>query len=237
MKKKKEIGIYKITNRTNGKHYIGQSTDIQRRFCEHKTKNNFPIGRAIRETGEENFTFEILELCSLEELSQKEQYYIKKFNSFNNGYNCNEGGGIFAGENNGNSILKEEDIIIIRKAYQNREKRKDVYEKFKDKISFYTFSGIWDGRHWSHIMPEVFTEESKKYYSRQASSGEKGYYACFTDEEVLALRKRYVKETAAEIYESENLKDRCTLETLAQMLWGRTYKNVPIYKKKEKRWI
>lgn len=29
------IGIYKITNKINGKMYIGQSNDIERRFKEH----------------------------------------------------------------------------------------------------------------------------------------------------------------------------------------------------------
>ena len=32
------IGIYKITNKINGKIYIGQSNDIYRRFYEHQTK-------------------------------------------------------------------------------------------------------------------------------------------------------------------------------------------------------
>ena len=31
-------GIYKITNQTNGKCYIGQSVNIKRRWRSHKTK-------------------------------------------------------------------------------------------------------------------------------------------------------------------------------------------------------
>jgi len=30
------VGIYKITNKKNGKIYIGQSWDMERRFKEHK---------------------------------------------------------------------------------------------------------------------------------------------------------------------------------------------------------
>ena len=35
------IGIYKITKKENGKSYIGQSNDIERRFQEHKTKKRY----------------------------------------------------------------------------------------------------------------------------------------------------------------------------------------------------
>jgi predicted GIY-YIG superfamily endonuclease len=41
------IGIYKITKISNGKSYIGQSNDIERRFQEHKTKKDIPIEVAI----------------------------------------------------------------------------------------------------------------------------------------------------------------------------------------------
>lgn len=42
------IGIYKITKKENGKSYIGQSNDIERRFSEHKTKIDIPIEIAIK---------------------------------------------------------------------------------------------------------------------------------------------------------------------------------------------
>ena len=41
------IGIYKITKINNGKSYIGQSNDIERRFQEHKTRVDIPIEIAI----------------------------------------------------------------------------------------------------------------------------------------------------------------------------------------------
>jgi hypothetical protein len=59
--------------------------------------------------------------------------------------------------------------------------------------------------------------------------------ARLTDEEVIAVRTRYQTEDARTIY--EDYKDRMKYETFQQVLWGRTYKNLPIYKKKEKKWI
>lgn len=58
-------GIYRITNKINGKSYIGQSVNIKNRWYVHKaTKDDYPIHRAIRKYGKNNFSWEILEECS-----------------------------------------------------------------------------------------------------------------------------------------------------------------------------
>lgn len=233
------IGIYKITNNINGKIYIGQSNNIQRRFSEHQTKGSasrIPVDIAIQKYGKENFSFEVLEECLVEELNIKETEWIAYFNSIEDGYNCSVGGDQQSiGSNNGRAILTEDEVKIIRKAYANHLRRKEVYEQFKEKISFSTFANVWDGSSWSHIMPEVFTEENKNYYATESTNGEKSYQAKFSDKEVIQLRERYVTENARDIY--NDYKDRCSYNTLQQILWGRTYKNLPIYKKKEKKWI
>lgn len=233
------IGIYKITNKLNGKMYIGQSNNIKRRFWEHQSRgaaSRIPVDAAIEKYGVKNFQFDIIEECPLEKLNEQETYWIKYFNSIENGYNLSEGGEQQSiGENNGRAILTEEDVKIIRIAYNNHENRKDVYEQFKDKIAFSTFARIWDGTGWRHIMPEVLTEENKRYYAKEATNGEKSSKAKFSNEEVLKMRERYVSEDARSIY--NDYKDRCSYNTIQQILWGRTYKDLPVYKKKEKKWI
>lgn len=88
------IGIYKITNKLNNKIYIGQSIDITRRWWEHKHDNrsNSLIHLAITKYGEENFTFEVIEECSQDQLNEREQYWIEFYNSFEDGYNLTRGG-------------------------------------------------------------------------------------------------------------------------------------------------
>lgn len=89
------IGIYKITNQINGKCYIGQSINILQRWKQHRTNaavRTEALYLAFQKYGIENFSFEILEECSEEELDQKEQYYISYFNSYKNGYNMTQGG-------------------------------------------------------------------------------------------------------------------------------------------------
>lgn len=233
------IGIYKITNNINGKIYIGQSNNIQRRFLEHKNRgatSRIPVDIAIQKYGKENFSFEVIEECTIEQLNQKEMYWISYFNSVENGYNCSVGGDQQSIEsNNGRAILTEDEVKIIRTAYNNHERRKDVYEQFKDKIAFSSFARIWDGTSWTHIMPEVLTENNKKYYSKEATNGEKSPNAKLTDKEVINIRERYISENARAIY--KDYENRCSYNTLQQILWGRTYKHLPIYKKKEKKWI
>ena len=52
------MGIYKITNKINGKSYIGQSVNIERRFSEHKVSSHNPknlIHKALNKYGIENW--------------------------------------------------------------------------------------------------------------------------------------------------------------------------------------
>ena len=88
------IGIYKITNKLNGKSYIGQSIHCGKRLDEHY-KGKQLIDEIIQLEGIENFTFEILKESDKKDLSYWEDYYIEKYNTmFPNGYNkrwnCNE---------------------------------------------------------------------------------------------------------------------------------------------------
>lgn len=95
------IGIYKITNKLDGKVYIGQSRNTASRWYQHKRAaagpingNNSYLVRSMRLHGVSNFTFEIIEECLVEQLNDREIYWIKYFNSTdsNIGYNYNAGG-------------------------------------------------------------------------------------------------------------------------------------------------
>ena len=120
------IGIYKIENLINGKVYIGQSVDIKGRWNEHKLVNSraskdalkrqkYPLYLAFEKYGLDNFSFEVIEECSVEELNEKEQFYIKKYNSYidfpnSNGYNLTLGG-------DGTRKVTEEQILNILKLW------------------------------------------------------------------------------------------------------------------------
>lgn len=81
----KLIGIYKIVNIINNKFYIGSSNNILKRFSTHKNflrkkKHHSPyLQRAWNKYGEKNFTFEVIEYCTIDEKLKLEQHYINKF--------------------------------------------------------------------------------------------------------------------------------------------------------------
>lgn len=94
------IGIYVITSLKNSKVYIGQSTHIEKRWKEHKkaletnSHYNSYLQRAWNKYGEKNFMFSVLEECSVEQLNEREQYWIDYYGGINSNenYNFREGG-------------------------------------------------------------------------------------------------------------------------------------------------
>lgn len=95
----KEGIIYKATNVATGEVYIGATTiSLQERINDHYNKATKNYGHkfqnAIREYGFESFIWEQIDTgINTDELALKEKYYIQKFDSFNNGYNSDRGGG------------------------------------------------------------------------------------------------------------------------------------------------
>ena len=89
----KMIGVYKITNKVNGKMYIGGSTNLKLRKIDHfkpyriNRLRHLPIYEAMLEHGRENFEFEVIERTTEEDLNTREEYYIDKYNTVEDGYN------------------------------------------------------------------------------------------------------------------------------------------------------
>lgn len=92
--------IYKITNDINGKIYVGQTTNLYKRWRKHiscakskRLKYKSHLYYAMKRYGIEHFRIEIIEKCSYEDLEEKERYWIEKLNSLEpNGYNILKGG-------------------------------------------------------------------------------------------------------------------------------------------------
>ena len=95
--------IYKIENKINGKVYIGQTVNFNKRTREHINTERTATGKAISKHGKESFDFEIIhnEIDS-EKINEWEKHYINQvYNSFEGkGYNCTPGGKKLFGEDN-----------------------------------------------------------------------------------------------------------------------------------------
>lgn len=121
--------IYKFENKINGKIYIGKTKNIKERIYQHKhvTKNkNTKFGNAIRKYGIDTFDLNILVTINSRSsldiiLSCLEKYFIKRYNSFNKGYNCTLGG-----EGTINFKHSEETKNKLRNRIVSEETRKKI---------------------------------------------------------------------------------------------------------------
>lgn len=229
-------GIYKFVNKINKKIYIGQSTNLEERYKSHKRNYNNPNSsgfnthfyNALRKYGFDNFDYEIIiqsESFSKEELNELEIYFIKKFDSFNSGYNMNIGG-------NFTSSKKKLDIEIVEKIKKDLKNNTDTLTSIGEKYGVSTglISMINNGKIWN--------KENEKYPIRVTTSARKGETngrAKITDEEVIKIRKMYVNNDLNTIYKLYS--DRVSFSTMKKIVYGQQFKHLPIYKKREKKWI
>lgn len=109
--------IYKITNKINGKAYIGKTEfSVERRWKEHLSESKKPrcskrpLYRAINKYGSDNFTVEILE--ETKDAENREKYWIELYQTYSKGYNATKGG-------DGRKLIDYEEIVKLYKVIQN----------------------------------------------------------------------------------------------------------------------
>lgn len=134
--------VYKITNKINGKIYIGitnQGSGVRyyKHWSDARKGDPCPMHKAMAKYGKENFTLEIIDFAdTYEELKEKEKFYIKKFNSMDRsiGYNLTEGGdGTFGRFHSEETKEKIRQKALGRKA--SEEAKKKMSESRKGKCS------------------------------------------------------------------------------------------------------
>ena len=143
--------IYKITDRTNNKIYIGQTKrDIYIRFGDHLSRVNSnrendkrcALYIAMRNHGRENFYVELLEEIDINDTKitdEREKYWIKKFDTTNpdKGYNLDSGGHVISEAcRNARIALQLGKPVSERVAKLNKERgmriAKSVYQYSKE---------------------------------------------------------------------------------------------------------
>ena len=166
------IGIYKITNLVTNMSYIGQSINIQQRwreekkraFLENDSSYNYPLSRAFRKYGIDNFTFEVIEECSQEQLNDREKYWITYFDTFYNGYNQTLGG---------DSMIqrpKEKILGIIYDLEHTNMYHREIAEKWE--ISTEMVQGINTGRYWYQENKNYPLQKQHKIGSQHIVKGQ-----------------------------------------------------------------
>ena len=185
--------VYAIVNKLNGKRYIGQTIDFQRRKAQHLAmlRNNVEcedvnrlLYKDFKEYGEGNFTFEILEVVeNREDLLKTEYEMIMKYGSSVEGYNLrvdSPDGMVmhsstiemlsfnFTGEGNPNYGNYWTDEMKSNMSNIQKQRHLDgVYgEEWKDKLRV-TSSEIWKDADKKAKMAEKVSKSKMKYTFEQ----------------------------------------------------------------------
>ena len=113
---------YKITNTVNSKVYIGITTDVRKRFVQHKlesNKNNNPLYKSIRKYGFDKFNVSVIDTKETwTDICIVEISIIKKLNAMDRqcGYNLSSGG-----EGAYGAVRSEETKAKLRLAWKRRK--------------------------------------------------------------------------------------------------------------------
>lgn len=234
------IGIYKIKNKINGKIYIGQSSNIEKRWDEHKRAVHYqsqhtyeyPLYRAIRKYGIENFDFCVIEICSIENLTIREQYWIDFYNSkVPNGYNQEDAVAAKRGEKCNFAVLTDVQAKEIIRLLQNTNiPMSEIAEIYN--VSGSCIEDINKGR---RRVQNNIDYPVRKNTRSIAHRGEHNNFTSLNDELVMEIRRKYVFKTIAEL--SKEYEELIGTSGIKKICYGSTWKHLPVYKKKEKIWI
>lgn len=227
--------VYKITNRINGKSYIGITNNWKKRLENHKCGKKQLVDKAIQKYGKENFDYDVIfENLSKEEAKEQEKHLIEKYNTkAPNGYNISSGGDYLSGielgltalhgTNNGRAIFTEEEVKFIK---NNRNVPisllyKEFQELFDKEINYDTFRKIYHDQTYLNIVPEVEEYDNNKSFGNMIRTSSLSF------EEIVSLRKQYAQIIYwKEAYEP--YKDRMRWDSFWQLYngYGAKGKNV-----------
>jgi group I intron endonuclease len=122
--------IYKITNKINGRVYIGKTKNFARRLKEHYKNvgvKKHKLYDDILMLGWDNFDVEIIDKGSFKDIDDLEIKYIKQFNSLVEGYNYTAGGE--GGDTFSNRDVEAKEVTRVRLSDSHK---KDAKKKEKD---------------------------------------------------------------------------------------------------------
>jgi hypothetical protein len=217
--------IYIIRNTENNKVYIGSTcqTLAQRMTCHRKVakpRQHYVLYQAFNDIGVHKFYIELIEdyPCERsEQLFQREGFFIRKYNSVNNGYNMK-----FTGRCKKEYYEENKELITQKKKQyheDNKElitqKKKQYYEDNKENIL--QKNKQYDENNKEHLKQkrkqwrednkEVITQKKKQYYEKnkeQITQKNKQYF-----EENKDKNKEYYEKNKDKINEKRKEKIEC----------------------------
>lgn len=231
--------IYKITNLINNKVYIGKDTTSDPNYFG----SGLLISRSIRKYGLENFKKEVIdETDNYNDLSKKEIYWIKEFNSTNRdlGYNISKGG------DGGDTLSNHPELEAIKKKIsKNSPKTGKTYEEAfgEEKAKMYklnlsksnsrhnlgkTYNEIY-GTEVANKLKEIISNNTRKNWhedrkKEQSDFAKKNIYNSLLSENSIEKSKKYLQERWSSWRENEkllidNLVETSNIEELSNYIY------------------
>jgi group I intron endonuclease len=173
---------YLVTNKVNGKQYVGITTrKLSRRWYEHKyvpQSSGKALSAAIKKYGESAFEIKQIASCTgdIETLKQLESDLIEQYNTFKIGYNSTKGGdGVFG--------FKHSEETVKRVADKNRGRKASSETKTKMREAH--------GGEKNHFFGKQHTEDARK---RNAEAHFKGTILAISEELATVIELNGPKE-------------------------------------------
>jgi group I intron endonuclease len=182
-------GIYQIKNLINGKCYVGQSIDIERRFYNHRTTTlDYPLYRDIKKYGIDNFEFSVLEEVEHEDLlTQREMFWYDLINpEYNN----------ISPQQNASNGLQKSVLQIDKKTLEVLNEYQGVNEAARKVGGF---------------------AQNISYVCNGKLRSANGYYWCYTEEHTQEWKpKKHPKHKKVHQLDKKTLSIINTYETITQ---------------------
>lgn len=177
-------GIYLITNRINGKKYVGSTHDFTSRWRGHRSMLNRGVHfnnhlqNSWNKYGEDNFEFSILE--ALDEnvdnfeqlLIEKEEFNIQKLDCIKCGYNtrvdCNTNKGLKWPEESRKKISEYRNTHIVKEAVKALTKYQESRKGIKNQAASDWYNSLSDN--------EKAAYKQKCLKGRLKAAEERGYW-------------------------------------------------------------
>jgi hypothetical protein len=168
--------VYKVTNLETGEAYIGTTTrSIEERKSDHIQKAKKGTGgyfqEAIGTYGPGAFSWEQIDSTdNRNELAEKEKQYIIQYNSKDNGYNSDSGGGFMK------TVYQYNEEGVLITSYNSLKEVETALNYDKRRISNACLNAtLWKGSYWSYSQDCTFkisTDSRKRRVFQYNYNGE-----------------------------------------------------------------
>jgi len=218
--------LYKITNLLNNKVYIGRTKNPRYRYrqhnyyAEHILDNNLThqkIHREISSVGSEHFIFEVFEKCnSFGDSCDRELYYIKFYNSEDDGYGYNEKGQVFDSISLSNDHKRRMSLKMSGEGNPMFGKKKSLETLRKMSIMFSGDGNPFFGRTHSEWSKKKIGDSSKG-----RCAGENNAHSKLTIQKVKEIREKWKTGNYTKVALSKEY--RVSAVTIGNIISGKTW--------------